>query len=127
MLRIGLLLSGGGKVEAGGHDDNYGSVLVAHPGKSQGRPSTNPGLVAHTKADGLPHLVLRSPCPGTEPILDRLVRFSSSRSSFMPLQPQTPPHRALGGRTPAEVDHDSRSTLTAQTTKSRLRVTRSAS
>ena len=27
-------------------------------------------------------------------------------------------HRALGGRTPAEVDHDYRSTLTAQTTKS---------
>ena len=27
-------------------------------------------------------------------------------------------HRALGGRTPADVDHDYRSTLTAQTTKS---------
>src|SRR5207342_1151269 len=94
MLRTGLLLGGGGKAEAGGHDDNYGSVLMAHPGKSQGRPSTNPGLAAHTKADGLPHLVLRSPCPGTESILDRPVRFSSFRSSFMPLQHPPPPQLA---------------------------------
>jgi Transposase, Mutator family len=28
---------------AGGHDDTYGSALEAHPGKSQGRPSTNTG------------------------------------------------------------------------------------
>jgi hypothetical protein len=28
---------------AGGHDDTYGFALQAHPGKSQGRPSTNTG------------------------------------------------------------------------------------
>src|SRR5215218_9307684 len=28
---------------AGGQDDTYGSALSAHPGKSQGRPSTNTG------------------------------------------------------------------------------------
>src|SRR5512132_1747046 len=28
---------------AGGHDDTYGFALSAHPGKSQGRPSTNTG------------------------------------------------------------------------------------
>jgi len=40
-------------VETRRANDNYGSVLEAHPGKSRGRPTTNCGLSAH-RTNGLP-------------------------------------------------------------------------
>ena len=41
-----------------------------------------PGSWPSTKADGLPHLALRSPCPGTGPILDRLARSQQLQEQF---------------------------------------------
>jgi hypothetical protein len=41
----------------GGQNDNYGSVLTAHPGRRRGGQLQTNGLAAHSVSDGLPNLV----------------------------------------------------------------------
>ena len=50
---------------AGGQDDTYGSALAAHPGKSQGPPSTNTGSKPIERdRPARPRLPQGRPCPG---------------------------------------------------------------
>src|SRR6266511_4762135 len=66
------------------------------PGQSQGRPTTNDGLAAHSVSGGLPNLASpRSPCPGTAADANsRAGRKDSMRRSSCSYNGHRP-HRSL--------------------------------
>jgi hypothetical protein len=80
---------------SGGRNDNYGFALAAHPGESQGRPSTNPSsqLIdqhrparpAYPQTPPSRTVAPYSPAAPPDPTADRLLGAGQRLPTFIPV------------------------------------------